>query len=328
MDNNFGGVIVPIDAERKKLHRNRRIKNDLISYVFLLPFIVGALVFTAFPIVMSVLYSFSNYNGARATQMGFFNYINMFSMGRGGLFLPVMKSFGVTFIYVIASTVINLGLSYILALFLHNKIKGIKIIRVLCYLPCLIPGLASGFIWRDVLSYGVPTAGNPYNGLGLFNMWLTKAGLPTATFFESENTAMLSLLFTGLWGLGGGMIMWLAAFENISPEYYEAARIDGAGYMRCLLKITIPLSTPILFYNMVVSMISGLQVFGTFAAYGTGKNESLYFIAIRIYITAFSGSVHNHGLACAMSWVLFLIIGMLTLVMFKTGNWVQYGDDN
>ena len=327
MDKFYGGVIVPIDAERRKARRMRRLKNDAVSYVFLLPFIVGALVFTAYPIIMSLLYSFSDYNGATASHMGFFNYINMFSTARGGLFVPVMKSFGLTFIYVISSTVINLGLSYVLALFLHNKIPGIKLIRVLCYLPCLIPGLASGFIWRDILAYGVPTQGNPYDGLGLFNMWFTRLGLPTATFFDSENTAMLSLLFTGLWGLGGGMIMWIAAFENISPEFYEAARIDGAGYMRCLLKITLPLSTPILLYNMVVSVISGLQVFGTFAAYGTGEKESLYFIAIRIYITAFTGSKHMPGLACAMSWVLFVIIAGLTLIMFKTGNWVQYNDD-
>lgn len=328
MENNTsGGVIIPLTKERRRAHLKRKIKKDLISWVFLMPFIIGAAVFTLYPIINSLLYSFSNYNGAYATKLGFFNYVKIFDTGIRGMFHPVMKSFGITFIYVIVSTVINLTLSYVLALFLNAKIHGMKAIRVLCYLPCLIPGIAGGLIWRDVLAYTPPTA-TSNAGYGLFNVWATSLGLEPFTFFSAANTSLITLLFTGLWGLGGGMIMWLAAFGNISPEYYEAAKIDGAGYLKRLFRITIPLSTPILFYNLVTAMIGGLQVFGTYATYGTGVEDSLYFIAIRIYRTAFQQTLPDYGLACAMAWLLFIVIGILTLIMFKTQKWVQYGSDN
>ena len=331
MDYQYNGVLPPLSKERKRKRRLRRLRDDLKSYVFLLPFIVGALVFTAYPIIMSLLFSFSDWNGGGATQMGIFNYVELFTRGATGKFDFMIHSFGITFLFTIVSTVVNLVLSYVLALFLYNKIKGIRIIRVLCYLPCLIPGLASMYLWKDVFQYATPSPLHPYQGLGLFNVWLKNLGLPTATFFSSASTAMASLIISGLWNLGGGMIMWLAAFGNISPEYYEAAKIDGAGYFRRLFSITLPLSTPILFYNMVVSLIAGLQVFGTMAAYGVGPSDkhgraSLNFIAVYIYMPAF-GTDSAQGLACAMSWLLFVVIGALTLIMFKTGGWVKYGDE-
>lgn len=331
MNDFHSGLSLPLSKERIRKRRMRRLRDNIKSYVFLLPFIVGALVFTAYPIIMSLLFSFSDWTGGGATKMGAFNYIKLFTRGATGEFDRMFHSFFITFVFTIASTVVNLVLSYILALFLHNKIKGMRIIRVLCYLPCLIPGLAGLYLWKDVFLYATPPELHPYQGLGLFNVWLKKAGLPTATFFGDASTAMLTLIISGLWNLGGGMIMWIAAFENISPEYYEAAKIDGAGYMRRLFAITLPLSTPILFYNLVVSMIAGLQTFGTMAAHGVGPTDkhgraSLNFVAVHIYLTAF-GTDSAQGLACAMSWLLFVVIALLSLVMFKTGGWVQYGDD-
>ena len=237
-----------------------------------------------------------------------------------------MSSLGKTFVYVICSTTLNLVLSYVLALFLRKNIKGIRVIRLLCYLPCLIPGLASGLIWKDVFKYN---ASGIVSGYGLINTWLYKMGLPLFPFFDSANTAMFSLIVSGLWGLGGGLIMWIAAFENVSPELYESASLDGAGYFRQVFAITVPLTTNMLFYNLLTSLIGGLQVFGSYANYGVGPEESLYFVAIRIYLTAFGGNlgVNNEKLACAMSWVLFVIIAALTAVMFKTNKWVKYSDE-
>lgn len=322
MKRGMNPAVAFLTPEQRKLRLKTKLKSNLISYIFLTPFIVGALVFTAYPLISSLWYSFTDYNGAYAYNFGIFNYASIFTEEAGAVF----TSFGLTFAFTISSTVINLVLSYILALFLHNNMPGIRIIRVLCYLPCLIPGLASGFIWRDILSYAAPIPNRPYEGLGIINVWLKKMGLPVATFFGSAQTSMLSLLFTGLWGLGGGMIMWLAAFDNISPDLYEAAKIDGANYFHSLFKITLPLSTPILFYNMVVTIIAGLQVFGTYAAYGVGEGSSLYFIAIYIYREAFE--IHQYrGYASAVAWLLFAVIAALTLVMFKLNNWVHYGDD-
>ena len=320
---NKGADPAAIQAGRSA--RMRALKKNLVSYSFLLPIIIVILVFTLYPICMSFLYSISNFNGTKITRLGLFNFQKIFDFGEFGWGNRVFYSLGITFLYVICSLTLSLGLSYILALFLQRAIAGIRVIRVLCYLPCLIPGIAAGFIWTDAFSANL--ADPSMNGL--FNTWLIKMGCQPLTFFTDAKTSLATLIFTGLWGIGGGMIMWLAAFGNISPDLYEAAKIDGAGYFRRLFKITVPMSTPILFYNLVTSMIGGLQIFGTYANYGLGVNDSLNFIAVRVYYTAFQDSFPgNYGLACAMAWILFFIIGALTLVMFKTGGWIQYGEDS
>ena len=210
---------------------------------------------------------------------------------------------------------------------MKSEIPGIRVIRVLCYLPCIIPGIAAGFIWTDAFAANV----SDLSMNGLINTWIMNLGGKPLPFFSQGESSLPTLLFTGLWGLGGGMIMWLAAFGNISPDLYEAAKIDGAGYFSSLFHITLPMSTPILFYNAVTSMIGGLQIFGTYANYGAGVDDSLNFIVVRIYRIAFDSVSEpggTQGLACAMSWILFLIIGLLTLLMFKLGGWVQYGEDS
>ena len=315
-------------AGDNSFRNDRRIaalKKNLVSYSFVLPFFIGLVVFTAYPIVMSFVYALSNFNGVKITEIGLFNFTDkIFDFSEFGWGRKVFGSLGITFLYVIEGTGLSLVLGYILALFLRAEIKGMRLIRVLCYLPCLIPGIAAGFIWTDLFSADL--ADPSMNGL--LNTWIIKSGGEPLTFFTSAKTSLATLIFTGLWGIGGGMIMWLAAFGNISPELYEAAKIDGAGYFKRLFAITVPMSTPILFYNAVTSLIGGLQVFGTYANYGTGVEDSLNFIAIRIYVTAFVDSFPgNYGLACAMAWVLFAIIALLTLVMFKTSGWIQYGED-
>jgi multiple sugar transport system permease protein len=298
----------------------RRIKSSLISYAFLLPVIFGIAIFAIYPIVMSLIYSFSDFNGAFATKVGTFNYAAIFNMGPAGQFGKVFSSFGITAVFVLSSTALGMLLSYMLALFVRRDVKGMRAIRLLCYLPCLIPGFIGGYIWRDIFAYSAMETGN-----GIINVWLTRIGLPKFTFFADKSTAMVSLLISGLWGIGGGMILWLAAFSNISPELYEAAEIDGAGYMRKLFMITVPLSTPVLFYNATVSVIGGFQIFGTYAAYGAGPEESLFFIAVKIYDTAFNRT--DYGLACAVAYLLFFLIALLTALMFKLNGWVHYGDE-
>ena len=313
-------------AEFIKQYRRNNLKKNLVSYSFLLPVIIGILVFTLYPIVMSAIYAFSDFNGAFITKFGFFNFRSIFSFEIGDWGEAFFHSMKVTFLYELGSLAISLTLSYILALFLKSEIPGIRVIRVLCYLPCIIPGIAAGFIWTDAFAANV----SDLSMNGLINTWIMNLGGKPLPFFSQGESSLPTLLFTGLWGLGGGMIMWLAAFGNISPDLYEAAKIDGAGYFSSLFRITLPMSTPILFYNAVTSMIGGLQIFGTYANYGAGVDDSLNFIVVRIYRIAFDSVSEpggTQGLACAMSWILFLIIGLLTLLMFKLGGWVQYGED-
>ena len=309
-----------MEAAPKKNKTNSKILKDIrkgySNWLFMSPFIIGFSVFVVYPILMSLFYSFTDYNGIVIHKIGFFNYADIFDFGKFGLGREVFKSFALTGIYAVISIPVNIVLSYSLALVLHKAIPGIKVLRLLCYLPVLIPGIVAGQIWIDMLLY--PT--------GLINQWLSVLGLPMNTFFSAEKTQLATLLVTSQWGIGGGMIVWLAALSNIPPTLYEAAEIDGAKYFRKLFSITIPMSSPIIFYNLICSLIACLQIFDSYAYLGRGENDATYFISIRVYVTAFVGDAHEYGLACSMAWILFVIIAALTGVMFKTSKWVFYGE--
>jgi len=152
---------------------------------------------------------------------------------------------------------------------------------------------------------------------------LSKLGLGPYLWFSSDSLALPMFIFISQWGIGGSMLMWLAGFNGISPVLYEAADIEGASRARKLFSITLPMMTPVIFYNLIMGIISSLQTFNT--AYIIGTNDSTKFIAVSIYEQAFVK--WNMGYACAMAWVLFAIIFLLTGIVFKTSKWVYYGDE-
>jgi multiple sugar transport system permease protein len=293
----------------------KELKNDIGCYLFLSPFIIGFSVFVLYPIIMSIFYSVTDFNGVYITQIGLFNYADIFDTSKFGMFKDIMKSFGLTFIYAIISIPLNMILSFSLALLIHKNIKGIKTIRLLCYLPVLIPSIAFGQLWKDMLNY--PN--------GLINQFLNDIGLQAMTFYYAEATQLSTLITTSQWGIGGGLIIWLAALNNIPQTLYEAADLDGANYLTKLIKITLPMSSPIIFYNLICAVIACLQTFDSYSFLNRGINDATYFISIRIYVTAFVEK--SYGLACSIAWLLFAVIGALTVVMFKTSKWVFYGED-
>lgn len=292
------------------------IKKDYGCYLFIMPAILGFFIFTAYPVFTSFFYSLTDYNSIFYTKIGLENYIKMFDRGVSGMFYDVFGSFGITFLWALISIPLGLILSFALSLLVVKEIKGIGVFRLLYYMPTIIPGIAISFIWADT-----------FRADGIANQFLLRMGLPTSTWLEGESTALWTLIFTGVWGIGGNMIMWLAALRNVPPELYEAASLDGSGYFSNLFRITIPLCTPIIFFNLINAMIGALQAFDVYAMVGHGPNDSLYFISIRIYETAFGGS-NLYGLACAMGWLLFVVIAILTLLAFKTNNWVNYGEES
>ena len=293
----------------------KTIKKEYSNWVFLLPFVIGFCLFMVYPLVMSFYYSLTDFNGISIKNVGFFNYKDIFDFSKYGLGKQVLHSFKLTALYTIISVPVNTVLSYALALSLHKEIKGMKVIRLLFYLPVLIPGIVSGQVWLDILGY--PT--------GIINQWLSNFGVGPFTFFNGEHSQMATLITTGQWTLGGAMIVWLAALSNVPPELYEAAELDGAGYFKRLFTITIPLTTPIIFYNLISLIIMCLQTFDSYAYLGRGVSDGAYFISIRIYLTAF-GDGREYGLACALAWILFAIIGGLTALMFKMSKWVYEGE--
>lgn len=282
--------------------------------MFVLPLVIGLAIFTVYPMIQSLVWSFYNYTGNRLFYfVGIRNYTAIFTKD-----VNFWRVFGNTVFYAFVSVPLVLVSSYLLAVLVNQKLKCVGAFRVLYYLPVIIPGVVSGLLWKDIFSYN-----------GLFNQLLGKAGLHSA-FFESPNslTAIGSIFLMNMWGIGGGMILWLSAFKAIPAQLYEAAKIDGAGRAQRFFHVTIPMSMPMIFFNVITMLIGTLQYNGTLVfagGGGRGEEDALYMFAVKIYREAFVSS--KYGYASALSWILLVFVGLVTAIMFyirkKVFNWEE-----
>ena len=294
----------------------KKIKDSVPGWIFVLPLVVGMLVFTLYPVLKSLIYSFHRYIDASVYEfIGFGNFRLMFTDDSE----EILKVFSNTFLYAIITVPLNLFLSYFLAVIVNQKIRGVNVFRVLYYLPVVSPGVISGVIFSQMFDN---------TNFGLFNSVLKSLGRSEPfPFFTCEKTAMFSAVLMNFWTIGASMILWLSALKNIPQGLYEAAKIDGAGVWTRVFKITIPMSTPMIFYNLITSIIGALQSNATMVYApngGRGEGDSLYFIAVKIYTEFASG---YYGYASAVAWVLFVVIAILTFITFKTNKWVYTGDE-
>ena len=295
---------------------------DYAGILYMIPVIVGIVGFTIVPMLTSLNYAFHDYNpyardpSEQLSNFGFQNFAKIFTKGEnGGTFESVMYALYVTFRYSILNILIGIVGSYMLALFLNQQTKGVKIFRVVYYLPVLIPGVAGTLLWKDITAV---------KG-GYLNMIFEWAGMNPYTFYEAKETVLPTLLFISLFSLGGSTIMWLAQMKNVPTEMYESADLDGANYFQKLFFITIPMTTSMLFYMLIMSTIGGLQAFGNVYPLIDVAGKEVEFIVVQIYMSAYvSGDL---SYACALSWFLFVIIGILTAFVFKTSKWVYYGEE-
>ena len=298
-----------------KFKRRKEWKKFITGMLFASPVIIGVLVFTFYPAVQSLYYSFTDYDMFnQASWVGFKNYEMIFTLDPDTW--QVIKN---TLIYAAVSIPLNLALGFFLAQAANFKVKGITVYRTLFYLPVIIPSVASGLLFVDMFQVG-PS--------GILNNMLKSIGLPALTWFSSKKTALASFIFMNVWNVGGGMIIWLSCFKQIPVSLYEAAELDGANAWHKLINVTIPMSTPIIFYNLITGIIGSLQVSSSLIVGGNsgrGQDNALYFIAVKIYNEAF-GSL-NMGYASAFAWILFLFIALLTVVIFKKSKWVFYGGE-
>lgn len=292
------------------------VKKNYEGFLFVLPLIVGIAMFTLQPVLSSLYYSFFDYDMVNDPKnFGLQNYISIFAGAESALFWKSVKN---TLSYVLCSMPISMVLSYLLALALKKTTPSNQVFRVLYYIPVLIPSVVTGLVWMQILDLRT----------GIINVFLRDyLQVPTFDFMNRE-TLMGTFIGMHMFSIGGGMIIWISAFNAIPETLYEAAWIDGAGKFKCFLQITIPLSTPSIFYNLVTGIIGGFQVFGS--AYvltgGTGGDgDALLFVVMRIYNKAFMEI--DFGMASAMSWILFAIIAVLTVISFRTKKWVYYGDE-
>ena len=304
-----------VDPNRK-YKRKRELMKFLTGVLFASPVIIGVLLFTYYPAVQSLYFSFTDYDLFNKEHFIWFdNYKMIFTLDP-----DTWKVITNTLIYAVVSIPLNLALGFALAQVANFKVRGITVYRTLFYLPVIIPSVASGLLFVDMFQVG-PS--------GILNNILKTVGLHELTWFSSAKTSLASFIFMNVWNVGGGMIIWLSCFKQIPVSLYEAAELDGANSWHKLVSITIPMSTPIIFYNLITGIIGSLQVNSSLivgGADGTGVGNSLYFIAVKVYNEAFKSL--SMGYASAFAWVLFLFIALLTVLIFKKSKWVFYGGED
>jgi multiple sugar transport system permease protein len=284
-------------------------REALDGYIFMSPAILGLLLFWLGPMVASALLSFTQYDMlGNPTWTGLENYRQLM---QDELF---WKSLRVSAIYSLASVPLVLAVSLLLAVLLNQKIRGMYFFRSIYYLPTVMSGVAVAMLWRWMFN----------SEYGVINAFLAKLGIEGPQWLQNERWALPALIMTSLWTVGGSILIWLAGLQGIPQELYESAEIDGAGRWRRFRHITIPMISHVTFFNLVLGIIGALQVFAeAFVLTGGGPNNSTLLLSLYLYRNAFQ--YLKMGYASAIAWVMFLIVLMLTLLVFRSAPfWVHY----
>lgn len=292
----------------KKSAFHRFLHNDnTVGYVFSAPFIIGFLGFTIIPMIVSMYYSFTDYNlVSDEAWVGISNYARLFTDSR------FLKSIRVTLVYVLISVPLKLAFALFVAYLLTKKSRAVTFYRSLYYVPSLIGGsIAVALVWKEIFSTK-----------GLFNSILTSVGLDKVSWFGDQTLAMVPLILMTVWQFGSSMIIFAAGLKEIPVSYYEAATIDGANKPQTFFKITLPCLSPIILYNLIMQTISAFMAFTqAFVITKGGPNDATNFYALYVYNQAFK--YYDMGYASAMSWVMLVLIGAITLLIFKSSKkWV------
>ncbi len=290
----------------------RWLRDNSTGYLFIAPWLIGFLVFTAIPFVQSIYLSFTRYNIITPPKwVGLANY-RMLLTG-DDLF---WKSALVTIRFAVISVPLAVIAGVTLAILLNQNVKGISVYRTIFYIPSIVPTVATSVVFIWILN---PTT-------GLVNSILKSFGVQGPAWLADPFWAFWSLVFMSLWGVGGSMVIYLAGLKDIPIYLYEAAILDGASPIQKLRHITLPMITPVIFFNLVMGIIGSFQYF-TQAYIMTpsgGPQDSTLFYSLYLFNRAWK--YLDMGYASAMAWVLFLVIVTLTALVFRTQRkWVHYG---
>lgn len=293
---------------------NREKRDQLAGVLFTMPCILGFILFAAIPMISSLVMSFTDYSIVKESHfVGIENYRKLI----GGADPYFYKSLLVTMIYVALSVPSAILFSFLIALLLNQDVKCKGLFRTIFYLPSIVPIVAMAAIWMWIF--------NP--DFGLANSLLKGVGLPAGKWLSSESSVIPTLVFINLWTTGSTMVIFLAGMQDVPRQLMEAVQIDGGGFFAKLRHVIIPMMTPTIFYNVVMGFINGFQVFTqSYVMTSGGPNNSSLFYVYYLYREAFE--FMRMGSACAIAWILFLIIMVLTAVLFKFQNrWVYYGGE-
>lgn len=276
---------------------------------FTSPFIIGFLLFMIVPMMISLYYSLCDYNILSAPVfVGLKNYIKMFSDE------VFFKAIGVTFFYALISVPLRLAFALLVAMLLLNSSRLTAFYRAAYYLPSIIGGsVAVSILWKRMFAID-----------GVINKVLAVFGMKDpVSWLGDKNTAIWTLILLAIWQFGSSMLIFLSSLKQIPPSLYEAASIDGAGKIRQFFKITLPLLTPTIFFNLVMQMINGFLAFTQCYIITQGKpmNSTLFYT---VYMYQQSFEYYNTGYGAALAWVMLLIVGLITAFLFATKRFWVY----
>jgi multiple sugar transport system permease protein len=303
-----------VTAERvRKPRKRKRHKHNRAAYAFLTPWLIGIFGLTLIPMAYSLYLSFTNYNLLTAPKwIGLENFRLLFQDPN------FWQSVRVTFEYVVFSVPLKLAAALIVAVLLNKKIRGLGFYRSAFYLPSLLgASVAVAVMWQQVFSQQ-----------GLLNEFLGVFGIHGPDWIGQPSTALWTLILLAAWQFGTPMLIFLAGLKQLPRDVYEAASLDGSGPLRTFFKITLPLLSPMIFFNLVLETINAFQTFTPAYVVSNGLGGpvgSTLLYTLYLYQKGF-GSLQM-GYASAMAWLLFLVIGLFTAVYFATARkWVTYGD--
>ena len=285
--------------------------NKGLFYISL--WLVGFLVFKLYPFGSSLYYSFTDYvlkKGATVSEYGFFNYIAFFTDR------TTMNSFWVTFKYTLMTVPLKLVFALFIAYILSFRIRGVGAFRTAYYIPSILGGSVTiAVLWTALFQRN-----------GIINTMLEAVGVTGPSWLGNGTLALFTISLLRIWQFGSSMVIFLAALKIIPQELYEAASVDGSSKWRQFFKITVPLITPAIFYNLVTQLVQAFQEFnGPYIITQGGPNQATTLISLLIYNQAFRK--FNMGMASAMAWILFIVVALLSAVAFiSQRHWVYYSD--
>ncbi|MBU3214401.1 sugar ABC transporter permease [Clostridium estertheticum] len=285
--------------------------NNVTGYILIAPWLIGFLIMYAIPMVISLYFSFTKYNLLSTPKfIGIDNFKRMFFNDPS-----FWKSLGVTFYYVFMLVPLRLIFAFIVAMLLNSKRKFLGLYRAVYYVPSIVGGsVAVSIVWKQIF-------GNDGVAMSLLSI----IGIhQKISFIGNPSTAIWTIISLGVWQFGSAMLIFLAAIKQLPKSIYESASIDGAGFFRQVFKITIPMLTPVIFFNLILQIINAFKAFTeSYIITQGGPMDSTLFYVLNLYRKSFT--YFDMGYSSAMAWVLVAIIGIFTAVLFKSQTaWVHY----
>ena len=299
---------------RKRRKGLSKLEQGYMGFFLILPWLIGFCVFKLYPFISSLVYSFTDYDLFKGAQhfVGFQNYIDAFTKSKN------VKALQVTFAYAFMTVPLKLIFALFIAYILNFKIKGVGLFRMAYYVPSILGGsVAIAVLWKAL-----------FKSDGVVNTILAMLGFESINFLADKNWALFIICLLRVWQFGSAMVLFLAALKGVPEDLYEAASIDGASKARQFVSITIPLISPVIFYNLVTQLVQAFQEFnGPYIITQGGPRNATTLISLIVYNTAFKD--YKVGMSSAMAWVMFVIVMVLTLISFASQKkWVYYSDDD